>query len=121
MKSPATSALDREILWWVVLVLGIVLTLGGLVGIWLQGLFYRGGFPTAATLGEVRAAFTWPALVTTCGSLTVAVVVLASRITSSWSPGRRVVVFTGFGVFVLAGCALCGHLAALRVAAILKG
>jgi len=120
MTSFTLTARDRVMLSWLALVIGLLLTLGGLVGVWLQGRFYRGGFPTAATLGEVRSAFTLPAMITALGSLTIAGVILASRITSSWSPGRRLAVFICFGVFVLAGCMFCGHLAALHVSEILR-
>jgi hypothetical protein len=118
-KFPMTPR-DRKILAWIVLVVGAISTLGGLFGVWLQGLFYRGGFPTAATFGEVRCAFTWPTAFTIFGCLTVASVVFASPITVSWAPRRRLVAFVSFAVLVLFACAVCGHLAAARVAGILN-
>ena len=111
---------ERKILAWSLLAVGALTTVGGLFGVWLQGAFYRGGFPTAATFGEVRSAFTWPTAFTAFGCLTVAGVLFASPITASWSPRRRLVVFMSFGVFVLLACAVCGHLATARVASILN-
>jgi hypothetical protein len=111
---------DRKILAWIVLMLGALATIGGLFGVWLQGAFYRGGFPTAATFGEVRSAFTWPTAFTSFGCLTVAGVLFASPITAPWSLRRRLVVFLSFGVLVLLACGICGHLATARVADILN-
>jgi len=105
--------------WWFVSLVGIVLTAGGLFGVWLQGRFYEGGFPTAATVGEVRDAFTWPTAFTTAGSLVVAAVILASPLTSSWPMSRRYVAFVTFALLVLVACAICGHFAGSRVARIL--
>lgn len=120
MTSISITARDRKMLSWILLLIGALTTAGGLFGVWLQGLFYRGGFPTAATFGEVRSAFTWPTALTTLGSLIVAGVLFASSITASWSPRRRLVVFISFGVFVLLACAVCGHFATARVANILN-
>jgi hypothetical protein len=120
MMTFSMTARDRKILSWALLVMGALATLGGLSGVWLQGAFYRGGFPTPATFGEVRAAFTWPTAFTTFGCLTIAGVLFASPITASWSPHRRLVVFLAFGVFVLLACGVCGHLATARVAGILN-
>jgi hypothetical protein len=50
----------------------------------------------------------------------IAVVIFTSSLTSGWSSRRRLVVFMCFAFFVLAACAICGHLAACRVAKILK-
>jgi hypothetical protein len=105
--------------WWFVSLIGAVLTASGLFGIWLQGPFYEGGFRTAATVSEVRAAFTWPTAVTTAGSLVLAAIILASPLTSSWPTRRRYLAFISFGLFVLLACILCGHLAASRVAKLL--
>jgi hypothetical protein len=110
---------DRKILSWVALLAGVVLTTSGLFGVWIQGLFYQGGFPTPATFGEVRMAFTLPAAVTTLGSMIVAGVLFASSITAAWSP-RKLVVFVCFGIFVLLACAVAGHLATTRIANILN-
>src|SRR6185295_15680434 len=107
--------------WWFVSLIGAVLTVGGLCGVWLQGRFYENGFPTAATVGEVRAAFTWPTAFTTAGSLIVATVILASPLTSSWSSSRRNVIFVTFVLLVLFACIACGHFAGSRVARILIG
>ena len=106
--------------WWFVAVAGVVLTAGGLFGVWLQGWVYEGGFPTPATVGEVRAAFTLPAAVTTAGSLIVAAVLLASPLTATWTPTRRLGAFVCFAVLVLVACTVCGHLAGSRVAKILN-
>jgi hypothetical protein len=106
--------------WVFVTVIGSLLALSGLCGVWLQGLFYRGGFPTAATLGEVRGAFTWPAANTTAGSLFIAVVILASPFTESWTVKRRLSVFVVFAVSVITACFVCGYMAANRVANILN-
>jgi hypothetical protein len=105
--------------WWFVSLVGAALTAGGLFGVWLQGRFYEGGFPTAATVGEVRDAFTWPTAFTTAGSLVVAAVILASPLTSSWPTSRRYVVFVTFALLVLVACTVCGHYAGSRVARIL--
>jgi hypothetical protein len=106
--------------WWFVLLLGLLLTASGLFGVWLQGWFYRGGFPTAATVGEVRGAFTWPAANTAAGSLFIAAVILASPLTASWTASRRLAVFVVFTVLVLAACFTCGYFAAGRVAKMLN-
>lgn len=111
---------DRKVVAWLVLIAGALLTLGGLVGVWLQGQFYERGFPTAATFGEVRSAFTWPTAFTTSGSLIVAVVLLSSSMPAAWSARRRLVVFLCFAAFVLMAATVCGHLATSRVAKILN-
>ena len=105
--------------WWFVLLVGAVLTAGGLFGVWFQGRFYAGGFPTAVTVGEVRNAFTWPTAFTTAGSLVVACVILASPLTSTWSMSRRYVAYITFALLVLVTCTVCGHFAGSRVARIL--
>jgi len=106
--------------WWFVLVIGCLLTASGLFGVWLQGWFYKGGFPTAATVSEVRDAFTWPAANTTAGSLFMAAVILASPLTASWTSKRRLTVFVVFTVLVIAACFVCGYFAGSRVAKILN-
>jgi hypothetical protein len=111
---------DRRILAWIALVVGVLLTAGGLAGVWLQGMFYEGGFPTAATFEEVRSAFTWPTMFTTLGTMVVTGILLASPLTAPWSSRRRLVVFICFCAFVLATSAICGHLATKRVANILN-
>jgi hypothetical protein len=120
MSSIAITPRDRKILAWIALVVGALITASGLVGVWLQGMFYERGFPRAATFGEVRSAFTWPTMFTTLGALIVTGVLLASPITAGWSPRRRLVVFLCFGAFVLAASAICGHLATNRVAKLLN-
>ena len=107
------------LVWCFIAVVGIALTAGGLFGVWLQGLFYEGGFSVAATIGEVRAAFTWPTAFTTAGSLVVAAVILASPLTSLWPASRRYIAFLTFALLVLATCTVCGHYAGSRVASIL--
>lgn len=106
--------------WWFVALFGLVLTAGGLFGVWLQGHFYEGGLRTAATVGEVRSASIWPTAFTTAGSLVVAMVILASPLTSSWPTSRRYVAFITFGLLVLLACTVCGHLAGSRVEKILN-
>ena len=120
MDSITITPRDRKLLAWLVLIIGALLTAGGLVGVWLQGMFYERGFPTAATFGEVRSAFTWPTAFTTLGSLVVAGVLFSSPVTATWSVRRRLVVFVCFGLFVLVAAAVCGHLATSRVAKILN-
>jgi len=117
---PPLTARDRKKFSWIALVGGVLLTAGGIFGIWVQGLFYQGGFPTPATFGEVRLAFTLPAAVTTLGSMVVSGVLFASSLTASWSQRKRLAVFIGFGVIVVLGCVICGHLATVRVAEILN-
>jgi hypothetical protein len=111
---------DKKLLAWILLLLGILLTFGGLFGVWLQGLVYEEGFPTPATLGEVRAAFTLPTAATTAGSFLVAIAVLASPLTESWTTKRRVALIASFAICVLVVCGICGHLAGSHVAKILN-
>jgi hypothetical protein len=106
--------------WLLVCLVGSLLTAGGLFGVWLQGRFYDGGFPTAATVGEVRDAFTWPTAFTTAGSLVLAAVILISPLTASWTTTRRLVGFISFALFVIAACFVCGYFAGSRVANILN-
>ncbi len=119
MMPLSNTSRDRKIFAWLLLVVGLLITVGGLFGVWLQGSFYRRGFPTAATFGEVRMAFTWPTAVTTFGSLIVSGVLFSSPITAKWTPRRKLVTFIFFAVFVLLACAVCGHLATTRIADIL--
>jgi hypothetical protein len=114
------SARERKVVPWLILVAGGLVTAGGLLGVWLQGPFYQAGFPTAATFGAVRLAFTGPAAATTLGTFLVSGVVFASPITASWSSRRRLFVFVCFGVFVLLTCVVCGQLATARVAKLLN-
>jgi hypothetical protein len=107
-------------IWWSVLLIGLVLTGGGLFGVWIQGAFYHGGFPTAATLDEVRNAFTLPTALTTGGALIVSSIILASPLTASWHVHRRLTILVCFGVLLLVACGVCGCLASNRVAPILK-
>ena len=99
---------------------GVLLTTSGLLGIWVQGLFYERGFPTPATFEKVRMMFTLPAAVTTLGSMVVAGVLFGSTLTTSWSLSKRLVIFICFGVIVILGCTVCGHLATARIAKILN-
>src|SRR6476646_6158486 len=101
MSSIAITPRDRKVLAWVILLFGALLTAGGLTGVWLQGLFYEKGFPTAATVGEVRNAFTWPTLFTTLGAFTVAGILFGSPITLGWLSRRRWLVYVSFVVLVL--------------------
>jgi hypothetical protein len=110
----------RKSAWWAVAVAGVVLTAVGLFGLWLQGAVYEKGFPTPATIGEIWVAFTLPTAVTTAGSLILAAVLLASPLTAAWTPTSRFGAFISFTVLVLVACAVCGHLAASRVANILN-
>lgn len=111
---------DRKLLAWIVLTMGVILTAGGLFGVWFQGVVYEKGFPTPATVGEVRAAFTLPAAVMTAGSLLVATIILASPLTDLWTRTRRIAALVSFAVFVLVACTICGHLAGSRIAKILN-
>ena len=120
MSTPNIKPRDWKVPAWLVLVVGVLLTIAGLVGVWLQGMFYARGFPVAATFGEVRAAFTWPTMITVLGTLIVTGVLFASPVSAAWSFQRRVAVFISFGVIVVIASAACGHLAAVRVAKILN-
>jgi len=111
---------DQKIVAWIALAVGALLASGGVFGVWLQGRFYEGGFPTAATVGEVRAAFTWPTAFTTAGSFVVSAVILSSPLTASWPTSRRFGAFVAFALVVLVACTVCGHLAGSRVAGILN-
>lgn len=106
--------------WLFVALIGLLLMAGGLFGVWLQGRFYEGGFPTAATIGEVRDAFTWPTAFTSAGSLILAAVILVSPLTVTWSVKRRLSVLGLFALFVLVACFIAGHFAAGHVAKILN-
>lgn len=110
----------RKGAWWAVAGAGVVLTAGGLFGVWLQGAVYEKGFPTPATIGEIWGAFTLPTAFTTAGSLIVAAVLLASPLTAAWTPTSRFGAFICFTILVLVACAVCGHLAGSRVAHILN-
>lgn len=96
MSSIIITPRDWKILAWIALLFGALLTAGGLVGVWLQGLFYEGGFPAPATVDEMRMAFTLPTAVTTLGSLIVASVLLTSSLTAAWTPTRRLGALIGF-------------------------
>ena len=120
MTSISITVRDRKTLSWILLLIGALATVSGLFGVWLQGFFYRGGFPTAATFGEVRSTFTCPTALTTLGSLIVTGMLFASPITALWPPRRRLIVFICFSVLVLVTCAVSGHLATTRVARILN-
>ena len=111
---------DRKVLAHLVLIFGLFLTLAGLFGVWLQGRFYERGFPTAATFGEVRLAFTGPTTFAMLGSLLVSWALLSSPVTAAWSARRRFMAFCCFGVFVLLVAAICGHMATSKVAGILN-
>lgn len=117
---PDANTASHKVAWWVLAFVGVVLTVGGLFGVWLQGVVYERGFPTPATVDEIRAAFTLPTAVTTAGSLVVSGVILGSPLTASWSATRRLVLLLGFSALVLAACVVCGHLAGSRVAPILN-
>ena len=105
---------DRKLLAWIVLIIGTLLTAGGLFGVWLQGVFFTVAFPAGANFGELRAAFVWPTLFTTLGSLVVTGALFASPLTSAWSPRRRLIVFVCFTAFVLLAATICGHFATSR-------
>ena len=110
---------DRLVIAWVAVAVGVLITLAGVLGVWTQGLFYQHGFPTAATPGEVRQAFAWPALFTSLGSMIVSGALLAAPLGQSWSPRRRLTAWSTFGTVVVLATFLAGHLAMLRVAEIL--
>ena len=94
---------------------GFLLTAGGLLGVWLQGCFYEGGFPTAATLGEVRTAFMGPTIFTTSGALVSSAVILTGPFSASWTLKRQLFGLALFAAVVLAAAMVCGHLAGSRV------
>jgi hypothetical protein len=120
MNSLPVTPSDRNLLAWLVLLIGVLLTAAGLLGVWLQGMFYAQGFPAAMTFGEARSAFTWPTAFTTLGSLLIAWALLASSLTATWPPKRRLAVFICFVVFVLVTATICGHLATSRIANLLN-
>ena len=120
MNQPFITPSDRNLLAWLVLLIGALLTAAGLLGVWLQGMFYAQGFPTAMTFGEARAAFTWPTAFTTLGSLLLAWAILASSLTATWPPKRRLGVFISFVMLVLVAATICGHLATSRIANLLN-
>jgi hypothetical protein len=120
MGSLLITARDRRAVPWIVLSIGLLVTAGGMCGVWVQGLFYQGGFPTAATPGVVRDAFTWPTLFTTLGTMIVSGILLAGPLGPHWSHRRRVGAFLCFSALVLITVSVCGHLAMRRVAAILN-
>ena len=120
MTTLSLSARDRSIISWLIFAIGILVTLGGMLGVWIQGPFYERGFPTAATPEEVRQAFTWPTLFTTTGSMIASAILLAAPLGPSWSPRRRTVLFLSLATFVVLATLVCGHLAMRRVAGILN-
>jgi hypothetical protein len=120
MKSDFNPGGLAKPLSWVLLLVGVLSTIAGLSGVWLQGFFYRDGFPVAATFGEVRFAFTGPTAVTVFGCLLVCGVVLASPLTERWPRPRKLAVFVSFSAVVLLACLVCGHFAAVRVQSILR-
>lgn len=118
MTTLSLSARDRRVIPWLVFAIGLLVTSGGMLGVWVQGPFYERGFPTAATPEEVRQAFTWPTLFTTTGSMIASAILLAAPLGPSWSPRRRTASFICFAVFVVVTTLVCGHLAMRRVAGI---
>jgi hypothetical protein len=120
MMAPEIKASDRRLLAGIGLALGILLTIVGWVGIYLQGSLYKGGFPTAATGDEVRYAFTLPTAVTALGCWVVGGTLLSSPLTANWPPRRKLAAFALYGIVMAIGCALSGHWASQVVAPILN-
>ncbi|HVY71432.1 MAG TPA: hypothetical protein VHH73_15975 [Verrucomicrobiae bacterium] len=110
---------DQKVLAWFFFVVGLLFTAGGLAGVWLQGMFYKGGFPTAATFGEVHSAFTWPAAFTSLGTLIITGDLLASPLTLNWTLRKKFAALAAFEALVLMAIGVCGYLATWRVAGIL--
>jgi len=97
--------------WWLILLTGVGMTLAGLFGVWLQGPFYNGGFPTAATFDEIHVAFTWPTAFTACGGMLLTTVILVSPFTRAWNQRGRFVVLAVFVFLLLLACHIAGLLA----------
>jgi hypothetical protein len=95
----------------IALVCGAVLLLGGLFGIYYQGPFWASGFVEFMNAEEDAFALGLPCGVTLAGALVLSYVILASRLTESWSHRRRSGVFAVFSVAVLGACAIAAWLA----------
>ena len=114
MTSTAIAPQDQKPLAYIALITGLILTAGGLFGVWLQGIFYEGTLEPY-TVDEVRLAFIMPTIVTTIGCMFVATVTLVSPLTEPWTKKRRVALVALFASLVLGICIMCGHLAGSRV------
>ena len=96
------------------LVLGLLLVLCGIFGIWLQGPFY-GGYWDFILPQDLALSFVLPAAVTTSGCLLLAPVILCSPLTAQWTAERRTLTYIGFFLGVIALITLAGGLAAAGV------
>ena len=107
------SADNKRALARVGLVLGSLLTLGGIFGIWFQGPFYRAwGYLVPE---DFKYAFILPAATTVAGALMLAPVILCSPLTTGWTPARRTIVYIGFFLGVLVLCVIAGNVAAAGI------
>jgi hypothetical protein len=96
------------------LVLGLLLVLGGIFGIWLQGPFY-GVYWDFIVEQDLKFSFVLPAAVTTAGSLLLAPVILCSPLTSGWTAERRGLTYVAFFLVVIALIGIAGVIAAAGV------
>ena len=95
------------------LVLGGLLLLGGIFGIWLQGPFYRAwGYLIPE---DFRLAFVLPSATTAAGCLILAPVILCSPLTSKWTPFRRANSYIGGFLGGLVLCTIAGAVAAAGI------
>jgi hypothetical protein len=96
------------------LVIGSLLVLGGVFGIWLQGPFY-GGYWDFIVKQDLIFSFVLPAAVTTAGSLLLAPVILCSPLTSQWTAERRNLTYVVFFAVVIVLIGVAGAIAAAGV------
>jgi hypothetical protein len=96
------------------LVLGLLLVLGGIFGIWLQGPFY-GGYWDFIVKQDLVFSFVLPAAVTTAGCLLLAPVILCSPLTSRWTAERRNLTYVVFFAVVIVLIGVAGAIAAAGV------
>jgi hypothetical protein len=98
------------------LVCGVVFLLGGLFGVYYQGPFWASGPVAVMNPDEDALALGLPAGVTLAGAFLMSYVILASALTTRWTPRKRAVVFAVFASGVLTACGLAAWLAGQIVA-----
>ncbi len=112
--SDPVSPAEQRTLAKIGLMLGTLLVMGGISGVWLQGPFY-GGYWDFIVKEDLKASFVLPAAVTTSGCLLLAPVILCSPLTAGWTARRRTMTYIGFFAGVIALIAAAGTIAAAGV------
>ena len=113
-KFPATLKLPMKIISeqnqrqfaWVALVFGLLMTAGGVFGIWMQGRMMYDGTPLhtiydVLCLEEVYESICLAPLVTSVGVLLLSWVILASKLTEKFSAIKKNVWFGTFAAILL--------------------